>query len=124
MAEICQEVIKVTTTGSAGSATGDTTGNALKGFLLDIYLDYHDSAPNTSDVTVSFAERGGNILVVENNATDGLYVPLKDTVDSAGAAISSVYDHFALNGRIKVAIAQADALVDCVTAYVRYLREG
>lgn len=120
--EICQEIVKVTTTGSDGSATGSATSAVLKGLLLDIYLDFHASAPNTTDTTVVFAERGGNILVVSNSVTDGLFHPRAKPVDNANAAITNAHDKFALNGRITVSLADCNALTNAVVAYIRYLR--
>jgi hypothetical protein len=120
--EFCTEVVAVTTTGVAGSATGSGTSAAMNGLLWDVYLDYHASCPVTADVTIAYADRGGNILVVSNNATDGLYHPRAKPVDNANAAITNAHDKFALHGALTVSVAQADALTACVTAYITYLR--
>lgn len=120
---IRQEIVKVTTTGSAGSATGTSRSQALHGELMDIYIDYHASAPGaTTDVTIAFGERGGNILVVSNSATDALFHPRAKPVDNANAAITNAFDRFALNGTVTVSVAQSDALTDCVVVYLRYKR--
>ena len=119
--KVLTEKVNVTTTGSAGSATGSTDSGALNGLLLDIFLDYDGSAPGTTDVTVAHKTRGGSVLAVTNNATDGLYHPRAKPVDSANAAITNAHDRFALNGPLTVSVAQADALTDCVVAYIRYL---
>jgi hypothetical protein len=116
------ERVSVTTTGSAGSASGSATTAALEGLLLDIYLDYDASAPATTDVTIAYADRASNILVVSDNATDGLYAPRVKPVDNANAAITNAFDYFPLNGRLTVSVAQSNALAPCVTAYIRYLR--
>lgn len=121
--EIVTEKVVVTTTGSAGSATGSTDSETLHGLLLDVYLDYHASAPGaTTDVTIAFKTRGGNVLVVSNSATDGLYHPRAKPVDNANGAITNAHDRFALNDKLTVSVAQSDALTACVTAYIRYLR--
>lgn len=120
--EIAQEVVKVTTAGVAGSATGSGTSVVLNGLLLDIFLDYHASCPATADVTVAYAERGGNVAVMANSATDVLLTPRVKPVDNANAAITNAHDRFPLNGRLTVSVAEADALTDCVVAYIRYLR--
>lgn len=112
-------VVNVTTTGSAGSASGSTTTEALFGELIDIYLDYHASTPATADVTISFAPRGGNILVVSNNATDGLYAPRNTLVNNANSAITNSHERFVLSGPVTVALAQGDALTNAVVAYIR-----
>ncbi len=119
---IITERVTVTTTGSAGAAIGNTDSEVLTGLLLDVFLDYNASAPGTTDVTVSYKTRGGNVLVVSNNATDGLYHPRAKPVDNANGAITNAHDRFALNGKLNVAVAQADALTACVVAYIRYLR--
>lgn len=120
--EIITTVIKVTTTGSAGSASGSATSQALiPGFLLDIFLDFHASAPNTTDVTISYATRGGTALATANANTDALLAPRQKLVDNANAAITDAYDRFLLDDRITVAVAQCDALTDAVVAYIRSL---
>lgn len=125
MSQIAQETVLVTTTGSAASATGSGTSAALTGFLLDIFLDYHASAPATTDVTIAYDEPdNGNITVYSNSATDVLLMPRKNAVDVAGAAISGVYDLYPLNGRVTVSVAGSDALTNCVTARIRYLALG
>jgi hypothetical protein len=123
MPEIVEEVVRVTTTGSAGSASGNADSPAMMGFLLDIYLDYHASAASTTDATIAFAAPArGNIAVVTDNKTDILIAPRMKLVDNAGAAITNSNDKFPLNGKINVALAQCDALTDAVVATIRYLR--
>jgi hypothetical protein len=92
----------------------------LHGYLEYIYLDYHASAPATTDVTVAYGATppGGNILVATNNATDTLYWPRAKPVDNAGAAITDAYDRFPVAGAISISVAQSDALTVCVTAYL------
>lgn len=125
MSQIAQETVTVTTTGSAANATGSGTSTALTGFLLDIFLDYHASAPATTDVTIAYDEPdNGNITVYSNSATDVLLMPRKNAVDVAGAAVSGVYDLYPLNGRVTVSVAGSDALTNCVTARIRYLALG
>jgi len=122
MSEIRMETLTVTTTGSAGSATGSATSPMLVGFLLDVYLDFHASAPATTDTTIAYDEPDfGNVLVVTNSATDALYAPRKNTCDSAAAAISGNYALYPLNGGLTVSLAQCDALSGAVVAKIRYL---
>lgn len=114
--------IPVTTTGTAGAATGSTTSELIRGAILDIFLDFHASAPATSDTTIAFATRGGNVLAVANSATDALFAPRIKPVDSANVAITNAHDYFYINGSLTVSVAQSDALAPAVTAYVRVLR--
>jgi len=122
MSEICTVKVKVTTAGEAASAVGSAQTEALQGFLLDVFLDYHASAPNTTDVTIAYTERGGNILAVANSATDGLYAPRQKPVDNANSAITNAHDRFPLNQPLTISVAGSDALTACVTAHIRYLR--
>lgn len=121
MAHIATEIVKVTTAGSAGSATGSSSTPSLMGKLLAIYLDFHASAPaGTTDTTVSYAKYGGNILAVSNSATDALFHPRSAPVNNANSAITNAFDYFPLQQPLTVTVAQSDALTDCVTAYIIY----
>ena len=116
------ETVTVTTTGSAGSATGTSTSNQMYGFLLDIYFDFHASAPATTDTTVAYGTpANGNIIVLSNTATDVLHAPRKQASDATGAAISGVYDLFPLNGTVTISLAQSDALTGALIARIRYV---
>lgn len=112
-------IVPVTTTGSAGSATGSADTPLLTGELLDVYLDFHASAPATTDTTIAFSTRGGNVLAVANSATDGMFHPRCKPVDNANAAITNAHDKFFLNDKLTVSLAQCDALTAAVTAYIR-----
>lgn len=120
--EIVTYKVAVTTTGAAGSATGTGTSELVQGYLLDVWLDFHGSAPATTDTTLAYATRGGNILVVTNSVTDVLHQPLKQASDSAAATITGVYNPYVLDDKITVSVAQCDALAPAVTAYIRALR--
>jgi len=89
------------------------------GFLLDVFLNYHASAPATTDVTIS-DPIFGNLLVKSNNATDVWLAPRKQTCDPA-AADTGLYDFIPINSELTIAIAQADALTDCLVATIRWL---
>ncbi len=120
MSQILTKEIRVTTAGAAGSASGSAEMNfAPEGFLLDVFLNYHASCPATADVTIS-DPTFGNILVKSNNATDIWLAPRKDTVDAAGAA-TGLYDLIPLKDKLTVAVAQADALTDCLVATIRWI---
>lgn len=116
------EIIAVTTTGTAGSATGTANSRVINGLLLDVYLDYHASAPATTDVTIEYAE-GDDILLVSNSATDARIAPRQKPVDNANAAITNGNDKFPLAGEITVSVAQSNALAPAVTVILRYLTD-
>jgi len=111
--------IPVTTTGTAGSATGSGVSETITGEIVDIYLDFHASAPATTDTTVSYTDRGGNILVVTDSATDAMFAPRRKVVDNANAAITNSFERFVVTGSITVSLAGSDALTNAVIAYVR-----
>jgi hypothetical protein len=112
--------IPVTTTGTAGSATGSATSDStITGFLVDIFFDFHGSTPATADTTVSFATRGGTIATVTSSATDVLIAPRQKAVDNAGAAITDSHGMFLLNDKVTVSVAEADALTNAVIVYLR-----
>jgi hypothetical protein len=116
------EVIHVTTTGTAGSAAGNASSRAFAGEILGIGLDFHASAPATTDITITGATTGRQLYAKANSVTDVFVAPASFSVDSAGSALSSDITPRALcvGEAVKVTLAQADALTDCVVAYVFY----
>lgn len=120
MAKIVTYKGSITTTGSAGSATGSATTAALHGRLMDIYFNFHASAPGTTDTTVAYVDYGGNILVISNSVTDALIAPRQKPVDNANAAITNAFCEFPLNGTLTISLAQCDALTDALVFYIRY----
>ena len=109
--------LKVTTTGDAGLATGTKTSDfELRPSILDaVKVDYHASAPATTDLTIS--EAGGlgrTLLTLSNINTDGTYYPRHTTHDNVGADAGSKAPYI-IEGKITVALAGCDALVDAVT---------
>lgn len=114
------EKISVTTTGSAGSATGSGTTGVLNGRLLAVYLDFNASTPNTTDTTIAYAEKGGNLLVVTNSNTDAMFAPRMTCVTNANAAITNSHAPFPLNQKLTISLAQADAVTNAVVAYIWY----
>ncbi len=116
---ICQLiVVTVETTGVAGSAAGSTTTDLIHGELVDVYLDY-GAAPATTDVTIAYAARGGNILAIANSSTDAFVAPRQKLVDNANAAITNSHAPFLLNDRLVISVAQSDALAPALTVYLR-----
>ena len=119
MGRIHTVAIPVTTTGSAGSATGSGVSDALNGYIIDVYFDFHASTPATTDTTLAYTLRGGNIVVVTDSATDVLVAPRQKYVDNANSAITNSNGRFAVDGTLTVSLAQSDALTNAVIAYVR-----
>lgn len=114
--------IAVTTTGTAGAATGTTTSGLIRGALLDLNVNMHASAPATTDVTIAYATAGGNIWARSDSAADVQVAPRITCVTNANAAITNSYDYFHINGGITVTLAQCDALTDAVVVTARVMR--
>ncbi len=117
--EIASLEVSINTSGGAGAATGSVTTIPIQGFLLDVYVNYHASAPATTDLTISDPVFG-NILVLSNINTDGAYAPRKQICDDDGV-VQALYDLFPLNSALTVALAQADALTACAVVTIRYI---
>ena len=122
MSSIQTIALAATTTGSDGSATGTIASATVFGWLVDVYLDFHASAPNTTDTTLAYTGRGGTILAVANSATDALLAPRQKAVDNANAAITDSSSMFLLSGGVTVSVAGCNALDPAVTVYLRVLR--
>lgn len=120
MGELRTEVIKVTTAGSAGSATGNSTSGAINGWIENIYIDYHDDAPDTTVVTTAFAIRGGAIHAAGASKTDKMFTPRDPAVNGSDTAIAYSGARFAVNQAVKVTVTLSDALTDCATVYITY----
>jgi hypothetical protein len=113
--------ITVTTAGVAGSAVGSADlPYKLDPCLLEaVKIDYHASAPVTTDVTISEVQGlGRNLLVVSNNATDGTYYPRHTTHDPV-AADAGNKTPYVIEGTIRVSVAQADALTGAVQVWLQ-----
>ncbi len=119
MSEIAIDTVNITTAGDAGAAIGSGTTIPIMGFLLDVFIDYHASAPATTDVTIADPVFG-NLVVKSDNNTDCKLAPREPTVDAA-AAVTGLYDLIPLNSALTVSVAQADALTDCVSVTIRWL---
>lgn len=118
--EIREKIVTVDTTGEAGAATGSGASQEINGVLESIYIDYHADAPATTDVTIAFGTRGGNIVVATSTRTATLYVPVKQACGADGAVIAGEYVKHILNQAISVSVAQCDELTSAVTVYLRY----
>jgi hypothetical protein len=101
--------VSVTTTGSAGSASGNATGSErMNGLLVAVYLP--TGAPPTTDWVFSSAATSTTLFTFTNINTAGWYSPLIPGVTAAaGVAISGAGVLFPVLGPMKVAMAQSDA---------------
>lgn len=112
--------ISVTTTGSNGSAVGDTTSPTINGAVHSVYVNYHASAPNTT--TVDLDEVGGaarKILDLAGANTDIGYHPRLLAQGSTGSDLTGVYDRPVLAGRsVKVTVGGSNALTAAVVVTI------
>ncbi len=116
--------VAVTTTGSAGAATGTAySDRPVNGKVRQIRVDWGATAPATSDIDVVGESDDDHPEVTlydkDDSATDAWVYPKLQSTDTAGAAIANEYQFPALSGqRIKVVVGQCDALDPAVTVYV------
>ena len=116
-----REQISVTTTGGDGAAVGNGVSlNVISGRVLAIHLDYHASAPATTDVTVTELDAPTQTILSEANVnTDGWYYPRQRSHDNAGDDQPvEVVEPFVMNDHLKVAVAGCNALTGAVVATV------
>jgi len=119
--------VAVTTTGADAAATGAAnTGAPICGKIQKIRLDYHASAPATTDVTVT--ERVGStdwetIHTETDSKTDVTRYPRKAVEDNAESAVTydgtnEIYEPYVVDGYVRVAVAGSNALTNCVVATI------
>lgn len=111
--------IDVTTTGSAGSATGTQDSEPLHGVLEAVEIDYLSTAPNTTTVDIDTLKQGDatdvKVLDKAGSNTDITHYPRKQLEDNTGTAITGQYGRFVLTGRkVRVSVAASNALVPAV----------
>lgn len=112
--------------GGAGVATSNETSTViLAGKILSIYVQYNDSPPVTTDVTV--ATQGTNshppaitVLTLTNANTSGYFYPRAQVQDLLGGGVTydgtnEVYEPVAIHDKIVLTIAGANDgdSVDC-----------
>ena len=91
--------------------------------LLAVRMDFHASAPASTDTTLSSpgAPVAVTLLTVTNSATAAWYYPTHQLDDASGSAITGAYIPAIVHGNLLVELAGCDALTDALTltAYVR-----
>ena len=115
--------LAVSTTGSAGSATGSGILTVPYAELLALYVDYHADAPATTDLTISSPGNPASVtlLTLTNVNNDGWYYPKVQQQDSSGSAVSGGYSHPLVHGSLLASLAGCDPLSNAVviTFYLR-----
>lgn len=116
--------IPVTTTGSAGSATGTASKQTSRpGVIRFVAVDYHASAPATTDLVIKADDtNGATLFTVTNSATDitakPVAMPGVDEGNAATAATDLGAGGFPYSTGIFVSLAQSDALAPAATVSV------
>jgi hypothetical protein len=102
--------------GAAGSATSTGYSMPVRGKVLAVHVDYQDSPPATTDITLSDENdpAAENIVTLADQATDIKVYPRRVLEQNNGtdllyAATFNVYGHYVVHGRLKAVIAQADS---------------
>jgi hypothetical protein len=121
MPEIASVQITVNTAGNAGAAAGSASSPAVYGELLDVTIDYHADAPNTTDLTL--AHGGSTFLTLTDTKTDTVKRPMVQGHDAAGSAVAGAYARILLSGPVTVTLAQCDALTAAVVVTLRIRAE-
>lgn len=123
------ETIYVTTVGADGSALGSAKSLRSQGELLGMYINFHASAPGTTDITIAEDSPDANhtpasIYAVANSVTDVYVVPGVFPVTNADSALTNdVTPRTYLFGTpLNVSLAQCNALTNAVavTIFTRY----
>lgn len=114
--------------GGAGIATNNaTTTIVVKGSIKGIYVDYLDSPPNTTDVTIATSgviHPAVTLLTLTNKNADGWFYPRVVSQSGLGvnvdyAATFPIYEPAPINDTVKVTIAQANN-DDSVNIWILY----
>ena len=112
-----KHTVKVSTTGSDASATGSVVTALPWCELLAVYMDFHASAPASTDTTLS--STGGpvsvTLLTVTNSATDAWFYPTHQLDDASASASTGAYIPAIIHGNLLTEIAGCYALTDALT---------
>jgi hypothetical protein len=116
MIEIHQ--LAISTVGTAGNATGSGVLAVAPSELVAVYLDYHASAPATTDVTITSPGNPASLTILtrSNSATDGWFYPKVQDHDNVAAAVVGSYSDPPIHANIQISIAECDALTNALVA--------
>lgn len=112
--------VRVTTTGAAGSAAGTAFVPLPPGALRALKLDFHASAPATTDVTIKADSSTGNTLVTSTSSLTDVALRAVGSPGALdeGSAVTAATDATDGGGFYRhglyIDVAQADALTDCI----------
>ena len=107
------DIIKFTSdpaVGADGSATVTAYSMHVQGKVHAIAVEYTGDDPATSDVVISCDTDpvADPITTLTDNATNNKVYPRRLLDDNAGSALTTVYDYYVVNGRIKAILSQGN----------------
>ena len=109
---IRREQITVTgAEGGSGSATATAfSSRSIVGMILSVHVEYTDSPPATTDVTIQEANNDPamSILTLSNANSDGWFHPVVESHDTDGGELSGRSTPIAVTDTVQVTIAQAN----------------
>lgn len=112
--------ISITTSGSAGSATGSgDTSAPVNGRVLAIHVDLMASPGTTTDITISTKNAPTQTIITLTNVTaDAWYYPRQLMDGVTGADLTAIYEALAVDDYVSASIAQANAGAFTITLLV------
>jgi hypothetical protein len=124
----------VFSTGAAAGVAGSATATGyspvpVHGQILAVHVDFQDSPPATTDLTLSDESdpAAESILTLTDTAADAKHYPRRAVQDNAGADVTfdgtnEIYEPYLVHGRLKAVIAGANASDSAVlTVWIRRL---
>lgn len=109
--------LKATTVGGAGAAVGSARKGISPTKLVGIQINYHGSAPGTTDIVLKNVLGGveSTLLTKANNATD---IPLQaltnNPIDNTASAVADADVSPPVSGELLLEVDECDALTDAV----------
>ncbi len=119
--------LSLTLSGTSGNVT---SGSAVMGRILAIYLEYQSGTDAGTDVTIATAASSSlpanTILTITDSATSGWYYPRHQVHSNAGAALTldgtrANVDTVPVYDKLKISVAQSTT-AKTITAYILYER--
>ena len=98
--------------GADGSATATAHSPHVNGRVQKVHIAYLDSPPAlTTDVTLKDESdpAAESIASLADAATDKAFYPRRLLQDNEGTDLTTVYDHYVVDGRLEATIDQANA---------------
>ena len=100
--------------GADGLATATGRSPHVNGRVQKVHVAYTGTPPATTDVTLKDEAdpAAESITTLPNTTTDTTLYPRRLLQDNAAADLTTVYDHYVVDGRLQLTIAQANADVE------------